>query len=280
MLQLIMLLMLLPQEPPATAQEVTPPPPPPEYDKGPMQAELLAMREVRLRMVVGEARPGFESDLRMQFRISGEKLPDVSRFGNFILTELVDDTGHALVDDDTYTDSEKEFTRANTIPPERLRQQGLLLTTRCGPASRGATALKTLRGYARLILATETESITIANPLQHYDEMIESEALKELGIQVRVVPFDEFETPPPQNRSIAIEYVSKASNIRAAKFVDGWMRPVRAPERKMATKDGVNCTVFTIDPSALNNELQLVLEVHPDVKDIKVEFEADDVELP
>ena len=280
MLQLALILMLLPQAPQAPAQEPAPPPPPVYYDQGPMKATLVAMREVRLVMLEGEARPGFESDLRMQFRISGDKLNEISRFGNFILTELVDDTGQSLLTDTTYSEADKTMTRPNTIPPERLRESGLLLTTRTGPAARGAKTLKRIRGYVNLVLASSTESVTIVNPQQYYGKIIESPELQELGIQIRVVPVDEFQPPLPENRTIALEYVGNPANIREATFVDGWMRPVRAPERKAKTKAGVECSVFTIDPSALNNELQLVLQVHPKVEETKVEYAGDDIPLP
>jgi hypothetical protein len=264
MLQLAMILMLLPQEPQAPAQEPTPPPPPVVYDQGPMTATLVAMREVRLVMVEGEPRPGMESDLRMQFRIAGDKLGEISRFGNFILTELVDDTGQSLIDENTYSPGEKELMRPNNIPPERLRESGLLLTTRTKPAARAAKTLKTIRGYCQLTLATSTQSVTVENPLQYYDRVIETPALKELGVEIRVVPLEEFDP----------------ANVRSANFVDGWMRPVRAPERTVTSKSGAECTVFTIDPGNLNNELQLVLELHPNVENLKVEYAGDNIALP
>lgn len=279
MLQLAMILLLLPQQVPAQA-EPAPPPPAPVYDEGPTRSELVGMREIRMRMLEGEMRPGYESDLRMQFRVAGDILKELSRYGNFIFTELTDDTGHSLINEDTYSEQERTLTRPNRIPAERMRQNGLLLVTRTDPAKREARSLKTVRGYVRLILATETEMVTVANPLACYGRMLESPILDQHGVKIRVVPLDEFETSPAVDRSLALQFVEKEANIRELEFVDGWMRPVRAPQRKLETRDGAECQVYTIDPSSLNNELQIVLEVHPDVKEIQVDFEADDLELP
>jgi hypothetical protein len=276
----LLLLLFLPQGAPNPAQEATVPEPPPAYDEGPLEIELVAMREVRMRMVSDEERQGFESDLRMQFRVKGEKLKSMSRFGNIILTELIDSNGEALVDEETYTNAELEATRPNNLGDDRLKANGLLLISKSKESSRGATHLKSLKGYVRVILAEGTETITIDNPLQYYGGMIKDDRLDAIGMQIRVVPFDEFEQNVRPDRMVIVEYVTMPDNVREVNFYDGWMKQIQSRAAPMTSEDGKECQAFYMDPAAMTDHLQMVLEVHPKVEEVRVEYEATDVELP
>ena len=280
MLYLTLLLTLLPQVTVTPAQEPPAPTTAPTYDQGPLRVELLAMREVRLRASDPVMAARMESDLRMQFRIQGEKLMQLARFGNLILTEMVDDTGQALIGPDTYSEAERTQTRPVGFPVERLRENGLMLTTRSKVSARAAKTLKTMRGSVRLVLAEGSEKVTIINPLQYLGQTIDNPRLKELGIEVEVVPMSEIENAPPGERSLILHYKTKSENVQGATFADGAMRPVPARETQIAKKSGEPCQLYYFDPSVFNDEMQLVLEVHPKVEDIQLPVEMKDVELP
>jgi hypothetical protein len=138
MTYLALMLLLLPQVPASPAQEAPTPTTAPTYDEGPLRLELLAMREIRFSATDPEMAARLRSELGMQFRLQGERITQGVRQGNLIFTELVDDTGLTLLDADTYTEAERTTTRAVPVPPERLRSEGLVLTTRNKPSARGA----------------------------------------------------------------------------------------------------------------------------------------------
>ncbi len=279
---LILLLLLFPQDQTAPAQtdEVGPEPPPPTYDQGPMKATLLAMRDVRFFYGEQPERAERESNFAMQFRVEGEKLGGISSYGNFILDVALTDTGESLVDAESISEEDRTFTRPNNIPIERLRTTGLTLVARCKSPPRQAQKLTSMKGSVRLVLASDTESVTIDNPFQYLNATVQHPRLNELGIEVRILKADTLEPAPPANRSVVLQLKANAAKVQSATFVDGWMRPVQSRESKAKTTGGEDCVVHTLDPQAINDDLQLVLEIHPEVEELLVKFEESDVTLP
>ncbi len=280
MLYLSLLLLLVPQVATAPADEPTTQPAAPVYDQGPLRSEFVAMREVRLRADDPELAARMQSDLRIQVRLMGAQLLEISRFGDLVLTECVDDTGKSLIDEEVNEATDADTTRAMTFQPQRLRDNGLPLTTRLLPAARTATQLKTARGSVRLILAGETVSLTIPNPLQYHGGMVEDPRLAEMGLEVHIVPASEVENGPPADRCIILQYKTKGEHVKQAAFVDGWMRPISARDTPIETKAGEPCQLYYFDRGAFNDELQLVLDIHPTVEDIRVPVNLDGLELP
>jgi hypothetical protein len=280
MFYLSLLLLWLPQvaevQPPTTAPATTAP----TYDQGPLRAEIVAMREMRFSAADPELAARMESDLRMQIRLRGEKITKVARNGELILTELVDDTGQSLLEPDAYTEADKTRTRPIMFPPERLRDNGLLLVSRSRPAARGAHKLSRLRGTVRLILADELEKYTIENPLQYYGQTIQDPRLQELGIKIDILPVDQLENGPPANRCIIFAYRNKGEHVQKASFCDGRMQPLMARDTWVTTTSGEPCQLYYFDAGALTDEMQLVLEVHPQIEDLSVPVELDDIDLP
>jgi hypothetical protein len=250
------------------------------YIDGPWRAEILAMREVRLRLLQDiKLPPGIESDLRMQIRIAGADLTKVVSFGNLILTEVVDDTGKSLVDENTYSEQEKTTMRSMMIPPERLKETGLLLTTRNKEAARGAAKLSRVKGAVRLLLAENAESCTIVNPEQFKGQRLEHPRLQALDVEVRVAPHEDFEqAPPPQ--CVILQIKSKPEQIKAVQFYNGWMQRLPYRERRLVDRNGAECKAYCFQSEVINDELQLVLEVYPEIEEISVRLNETDVELP
>lgn len=272
------------QTPPPAVDEPAQPAPEAEtkkaYDEGPLRTEVVAMREIRLRFVeAGETPPGMESDFRMQIRVAGTELSRVKRFGNAILTEVVDDQGTALVDDKTYSEQERTQLRKLNVPLERLKETGLLLTTRSKEATRGAKTLPKVRGTVRLILADKTESYTILNPLRFQGATVEEPRLQQRGIEVRFVPAEELDpAPPPQ--CLVLQFKKNAERVESVVWYDAWMQRMPYRERPLTTKSGEECTAYCFQATSFSNEMQLVIEAYPEIQDLQVPINLDNLALP
>ncbi len=281
MLHLGLLSLLILAQAAAVQEPVEPPKPQEVYDEGPLRIEISAMREIRLVYEDMPDRSEKESNFAMQVRIRGERLGEISRYGMLILEELVDSTGHSLLDPNTYTEEDLERTREMTFPVQRLKETGLQLVSKPTKlAKREAAQLKTVRGYVRLILADQTKSFTVLNPEQYRGKVIADERLAELGVEVRVAEPTEFEQGPPTDQALIFEYTKKGEHIRTVKFFDPWMRPLRHRERPMTTTDGKECMAYYFRPGEINDDMQVVFEVHPKIEDVRLPLEVEDVALP
>ncbi len=276
----LLLLFWSPQVAQPATQPTTQPTTAPTYDEGPLRAELLAMREIRISATNPEMAARLRPELGMQFRIRGARITQIVRQGTWIFTELVDDTGQSLLDADTYSEADKTSTRPLMVQVERLKTEGLIVTTRAKLAARGARTLKQVRGSIRLILADRSEKLTIENPLQYHGQTIADPRLKTLGVEVRLVPADELEGAPPANRCIVLQYPTGGEHVQRASFYDGAMRPIPARDSAMTTKSGAPCQMYYFDATPFNNEMQLVLEIHPQVDDVQVPIEINNLDLP
>ncbi len=271
-----MMLLLVPQVPPPVEGPVAEP----NFTVGPLSVELVAMREIRLEISDQPDRSAAQSNFAMQIRVSGEKLKRMSRYGNLIIDEALTDNDVSLVDEKSFPEEMRTATRANTVPPERLSQTGLLLAAQTKLAPRAATTIAKLRGSVRLILADEARPITIDNPVQFYGKTIDNPQLKELGVEVSIVPVDQLEQSPPTGRTIALHYTAKEENVKQVTFVDGWMKAVPVRQGAATTKSGEQVAVYYLEPNDITDELQMVMEIHPQVEEIVLPVEIDDLKLP
>lgn len=251
-----------------------------DYTQGELRAEITAMREMRFSIDDPAMAGRFRSELALQVRVAGTPLPRIVRHGNLLLTEVVDDTGHALVTDETYSEADRTTTRPQAIPLARLQSEGLLLATRCEVSQRGAKELRRLRGEVQLFLADEAETVTIVNPFQYVGRIVEHPRLAELGIEIEVVAPERLQSTPPANRTIVLQYKSRPEQVKSALFYDGWMRQLPARDTVVQTRDEQNATMFYFDVGQINNEIQLVFEVHPKVEEIRLPIDLTNVALP
>ncbi|MBK9120173.1 MAG: hypothetical protein IPM18_11315 [Phycisphaerales bacterium] len=251
-----------------------------DYTQGELRAEITAMREMRFSIDDPAMAGRFRSELALQVRVAGTPLPRIVRHGNLLLTEVVDDTGHALVTDETYSEADRTTTRPQAIPLARLQSEGLLLATRCEVSQRGAKELRRLRGEVQLFLADEAETVTIVNPFQYVGRIVEHPRLAELGIEIEVVAPERLQSTPPANRTIVLQYKSRPEQVKSALFYDGWMRQLPARDTVVQTRDEQNATMFYFDVGQINNEIQLVFEVHPKVEEIRLPIDLTSVALP
>ncbi len=264
-----------PAQPPATTAPAV------QYNTGPLKAEVIAMFDARY--FYAEATPGArESELRLQIRVSGESIDNIARTGNVIFTEAVDSTGRALIAADTYTEEQKTDTRPLSMPPERIRSQGVLLGARLNSPARAAASMR-LRGSLRLIVAEKREELTFEKPLQLVGTTLDNARLKELGIEIRVIAADQLadENIPPQNEFLALQFVSGRDRVHEVALHDAYLKPMRPRERQFKTRDGATVTGYVLSGGkTLDENVQLVVKVFPDMQDIRLPIELDAVTLP
>ena len=74
--------------------------------------------------------------------------------------------------------------------------------------------------------------------------------------------------------------MTKDDRIQKASFYDGAMKPIPARETQVTTKSGAACQQFCFDAAAFNDEMQLVLDVHPQVDDLQLPVDMENVDLP
>ncbi len=264
-----------PDQPPATTA------PAPTFDVGPLRIELMGVREMRFWTSDPTLAARVESDLQMRLRVQGERVDQIARVGTVILTDVVDDTGKALLDDALYKDVDKTATQTLTITPDRLRDTGLLLSARTRPSARGARQLKTLKGTLRVVLSKEKVKYSVLNPYQYYGHKIADPRLAALGIEIEVISPDQVENGPPGDRSITLHYKSKHEHVQAASFCDGWLRPLPTRDNWVKHKEtGQPCQAFFFEPNIFNDEMQVVFEIHPQIDDLTLPIDIQNFELP
>ncbi len=264
---------------PAGAQQPAPASQP-DYATGPLRADIQAVYEPRIRLI--EPVPGAPttSELRMQFRLSGEAILKVARMGNLIFDEAVDDTGKSLIAADTYSPEDRTALRPINMPAERVRTTGLTFMARLSASARGAKAIRSLKGSMKLVVADAAETVTVENPIQFLGKTIDNKRLKELGVQIRIASPTEFEPAHATDKAMALQFQSRREQVKSMAFFDGSMKAVRHRESEATTKDGQKAALLQIAAGALTDETQLVLEVYPKLEDVTLPVELKDVELP
>lgn len=271
-------------QPPAPAQEqptTQPQPEPPKFDQGPLRLELMALQEMRRwaddpniaqRMPVG---------MQLTFRLQGDRIGELVRYGNLIFTELVDSTGKVLKDPNDYTAIDRQVTRQTPYPPDRLRENGIIVPARVDATARGATQLKAARGNVRVILATEKVKVTVLNPFQYYGKALEHPRLKELGVEIEIIPLDQVQNLPPNERGLALRYKQGGDKVQSASFYDGRMMPVMAHPNWMTDAAGQPVELYHLEsPAHLTDELQMVFEVHPKIEELTLPVNLENLDLP
>ena len=251
----------------------------PTFNDGPLRCELTGLYEARY-WFGKEERGSRPSEMQLRWRISGKRITKIVRHGPVILTEAVDDTGKSLIGPDTYTDEERNALNPLRVPPSRLRFTGLEKVSRLEPPARGAKSI-TLHGTARLVLAKEREQITIDRPLDYVGKTLEHDRLKELGIEIKVIPPADVDAraADPAKRYV-LQYVKGKNLVFDATLLDAWMKPMRWQSKPMKTKQGEDVDMYMLAQGKLTDDCQLVLEVLPEIEEKTLPIEIDNMPLP
>jgi hypothetical protein len=85
---------------------------------------------------------------------------------------------------------------------------------------------------------------------------------------------------PPSERSLVIYLKANGDRVQGVSFFDGWMRPMPARETSTTKTTGEGCQLYYFDAPTFNDEMQFVLEVHPQIEELQVPVDLKNVDLP
>jgi hypothetical protein len=275
------LLLLQQVDPSAAVQSETPQATSaPTTQEGPMRVELLGIREIREAYLDPQIDRPVRSQLQLGLQVAGTRVLEIVKVGNVIFSEVVDDTGKSLIGPDTYSEAVRTTMRPMEVTPETLRRGGLRLSSSLEPAARKAATITKAKGTLRVLYANETEEITIVNPRELMGSIIAHPRLKELGIEIRVMPAGDPRSVPPRDMFISLQYLSKENHIAGVEFYDAWMKPMLARPRPMKTNDDQDCMVFQVSRGKLDTDSQMVIQIYPTLDEAVIEAEFEDIPLP
>lgn len=246
---------------------------------GPMRVELDAMVETRYWFQVPPAAQSRRPELRLRFRVAGERLKEVARIGTMVVfDELVDDTGTSLLAGVDPASIDRTSTRL-VSERDAVEQNGLMLMASVDPSARGSKTLARGRGSVKVVYGSRSESITIENPLRFSGKPIAHPRLTELGVSVTLLPPGNPANLPPGGKFLAYEVTAGSEKIKDVALYDAWMKRLRGMNRDMKTIEGKPCTVIQLDAD-VTEQTQLVIEVFPTVEEARLPVVLEGVKLP
>lgn len=250
---------------------------------GPMRVELLGLGETRVHLMnlpEGSDQEPLRRQTRMQFQLTGERLPDVVRIGQVMITNAEDDAGSQLVDQSKITDEALNETRPVEISQAVIRQGGLTMNAAMDAAKRSATKLTALEGSIAVAYAGEVIEVTIPNPLDQSGKILEHPALKELGLVVSVLAADEFFDVPRREQLVGLQISGNEKLFKEAKFYDEWMDEIQSRGRPTQTKAGEPAMLYQMQRTFLKPGDSMVLTLYRSLDEELVKFSIKDIELP
>lgn len=266
------------QTPTAVAQQPTTQPSTAPAGEAPLVVELINVTEHRMRGKDDKGNP-LVPDLRFRMRLSGPRFQKIVRLGRPVLDEVVDDTGKQLVDPEKIKDQRRDDTRV--VMKSHLLQGSLELRAMAQAAARQAAKLKIVRGTVRVVLhSAPPEEITINDPLRFRGKAVEHPRLKELGIEVKMLPLGDPAGVPETNSAVSLSYGEKEILVHDIAFYDEWMQKISIRGTLARSNAGDRVVVYQATRAEFTEDTQMVLTVHPKVRDLRVPIKFKDVELP
>ena len=261
------------------APQQQPSPPPPSMLEGPMRIELTSIRERRsASFIEGDTAP-VSNDLTLQFRVRGEQLMQIARYGRPIFSQITDSSGKSLVDPSEYSDSEKNYTGRQLALPSRLERSGLVFAARILAPQRKAAEISIIKGTFRVVYATQHESIYIDNPRQYQGRTIDHPRLKEYGIEIFVLPPGQPARAQITANDVALRFVSGEERIHDVIHCDPWLKQLRSRTMAMRDDEGRDCIVYKTE-AELTDEHTMVIEFYPTIQDVRIPIDFESVKLP
>jgi len=255
--------------------------PAPAAPTGPMRLEPIVLYETRVWYGIeppGGAGP--TSTLRLQVKLTGERLAQVVRSGPLVIEEAVDEHGNTLVD----AEAMGQYAREMTLPVNvnaRVLQQGFLpREANLVPPPRSSTKIARMRGYCNIVFADKSEQVVIENPLQYEGREVDHPRLKELGIELRVLKIGEEADEPGGGKGIAMKFTGGEEKVRAAELYDAWMKRMAVRARVGQTNNEKKYTYYAAQVGKIDEDTQLVLHVFPEIETARVSLMVDDLALP
>lgn len=247
---------------------------------GPMRMELASISETRVRSE-GEPMRGMpEASLRLNVNLTGERLGEIVSLGHLVIEHMIDDTGAVLASPEDLEARDLESTSPVNMS-KRVLARGFV--TRIGEAkapSRLARKLTKVSGWVNVVYATETEDILVDNPLKFLGGNIEHPRLAELGIKVRVVkPGNEAGEVHPE-KGLGLMFDGSRKSVRNVRFFDAWMKPMYPRPRMVKTAEGKEYAYYAMVVGQVDEDMQILFTVYPQIEEARIPFTFENVELP
>ncbi|HMQ16702.1 MAG TPA: hypothetical protein PKC49_12080 [Phycisphaerae bacterium] len=251
----------------------------PTTQEGPMRLVLTALAEQRVRFTEPGSNQSAPTFLRVQFKLQGADLNKVARVGNVIITELIDDAGHALADPNSYDQEKLNGSRTIDVNEAIVAQGGPAFVESFEVSTRGARKIKSLKGSLKVTYASAPVEVTFDNPLQWAGKELEHETLKKYGVRVRMIGPGQ-EGIPTDDKAVGLQVIEGRERLHGFEFYDDWMRLMQVRPRDMLTADGATYTAFRSAGPAFSEETQLVVKVFPEVRTEEMPIEHYNLDLP
>lgn len=247
--------------------------------EGPMRLELLGVFEQRVRYAGRTPGVAMSPSLRVQLKLTGEKLPYLARIGQPFVEQATDDAGQSLVRLEDPRSDAGERTKAYTVSPGTLRAGHLPLEVNLKPTSRNARTIAQLKGFLSVGYSKQTEEVTILDPLSFTGRTLDHPRLLELGVQIEMVEPEASETGGP-GRGLGLRIRSGEDLVKTFEVYDANFRVVgtRASNRKPVDADPY--ILLSTMGVTLTADHTLVVILYPDLEREKIAFDLKDIELP
>jgi len=247
---------------------------------GPMRLEPLMVTEERVRYHGEPPENPMKSTLRLQLKLTGERLGEVVGLGPLVIEEMVDDAGTVLLSP-ADVQSRDTGQMSSVRNSKRLLSLGFAARTAEAPApSRTARKLAKLTGWVDVVYAAESEEILIDNPLQYLGREIDHPRLKELGLQIQVIKPGEEIQERRDGSGVGLDLSQCSKRIRDVELFDAWLRPLYPRSRQVQTAEGRSYTYYGSIVGKVDEDTQMFLSVYPQIEEARIRFEFQDLELP
>lgn len=253
-----------------------------ELPTGPMRLAPHALVESRVRHFDQTPHPPDQATLRLQATLTGERLKDIVGLGRLVIEEAVDDTGKVLASPENIKRRDRVATSPYRVTKRVLRTGFITVFAELPAPAREARKLVKVSGWIKLVYGGETEDILIDNPLQYLGGYIDHPRLRELNMKVKVIePGDEIDEAR-DGRGIALEFERCAKQVRNTAFYDAWLRPMYPRARRVERPDGRDYMYYGVMPgiAPVDEDMQMILTVWPQVEEETVRFTFENLELP
>lgn len=253
----------------------------PTTQEGPLRLEITAMNNSTFLWLTEPPANPPKSQLRMQFKLRGAGMKSITRAStNVIIEEMIDDQGNKLFDE-SMTPEERKGNRPVQVDDGMINQGGIIFIESFDSPNRAAQKLRSVKGRVEVFMAEGLEEISIDNPLQYADQMLDHPRLKELGIQVKIIGLPGADGSPDP-RVVGVQTTTGQERVQVVEFYDDWMRVISTRGREQRTDAGESYIQHrAAAPNAtFNKDTQMVLRVFAKLNTQTVRIDATDVALP
>lgn len=245
-----------------------------------MRVEIAGMVETRFRFVEPPPGPPPPARLQIQFKLRGARLKEIVRLGNLIFTEVVDETGKAMVDPNTYDKEKLTGSRVIENVEQIISQQGGIATVEAFElSSRSARRISTMKGHWRVYYASAPDEIVLEDPLRYAGQVVDHPRLAALGVKIRVYGPGQ-EGLPADGKQVGVQILEGEEKVQGTDFYDDWYRLISSRPRPMTDSNGATFLAYRAGATPFSSEHQMVVRVFSDVSSQEIPVEFHDVELP